>query len=43
MTVLPILGLVAAMILFRKKFKLTDEKIVSMNTELRERRGEANA
>ena len=43
MTILPILGLFAAMILFKNKFLLTDEKIVSMNTELKERRGEAHA
>ena len=40
MTVLPIIGLIAAVFLFRKKFLLTDEKIVSMNQELAERHGE---
>ena len=40
MTVLPIIGLFTAMILFRKKFLLTDEKIVSMNRELQARHGE---
>ena len=41
MTVLPIIGLFAAMILFRKKFLLTDEKIVSMSAELSARKGDA--
>jgi len=43
MTVLPIIGLIAAIILFTRKFELTDEKIISMNTELKRRRGEADA
>ena len=38
MTVLPIIGLFAAFFVFQKKFLLTDEKIVSMNTELNSRR-----
>ena len=41
MTVLPIIGLFAAMVLFRKKFLLTDEKIISMNNELTARHGES--
>ena len=39
MTVLPIIGLFAAMALFKKKFLLTDDKIESMNAELSSRRG----
>ena len=38
MTVLPIIGLFVALYVFKKKFLLTDEKIVSMNTELNSRR-----
>ncbi len=38
MTILPIIGLFAALILFKKRFLLTDEKIVSMNSELTARR-----
>ncbi|MBP3868533.1 MAG: hypothetical protein J6D38_05415, partial [Solobacterium sp.] len=38
MTVLPIIGLFVALYVFKKKFLLTDEKIVSMNTELNARR-----
>ena len=34
MTVLPIIGLIAALMLFKKKFLLTDEQIHSMNQEL---------
>ena len=34
MTVLPIIGLFGAFILFKNRFKLTDEKIESMNREL---------
>ena len=37
MTVLPFLGLFFAMILFRKKFKLTDQKSEEMIEELKER------
>ena len=37
MTVLPIIGLFAALFLFKKKFLLTDEQIQSMNRELAER------
>ena len=39
MTVLPIIGLFCAMFLFRKKFLLTDEKIVSMSNDLSSARG----
>ena len=39
MTVLPVIGLCCAMILFKRKFLLTDEKIVSMSNELISRRG----
>ena len=41
MTVLPVIGLSCAMILFKKRFLLTDEKIVSMSNELVSRRGAA--
>ena len=40
MTILPIIGLVAAMIVFHRKFKLTDDRIESMNEELKSRRQE---
>ena len=35
MTILPIIGLVAAIIVFRKKYILTDKKLEEINEELR--------
>ncbi len=40
MTVLPIIGLFCAMMVFKKKFLLTDEKIVTMNQELSMKHGD---
>ncbi len=41
MTILPIIGLIAAVILFNHRFHLTDAKIESMNAELKSRKQEA--
>ena len=41
MTVLPMIGLIAAGILFRKKFKLTDQRVQEISDELKQRRGES--
>ncbi|MBR2824471.1 MAG: MFS transporter [Clostridia bacterium] len=40
MTILPILGLVAAVLLFRKKFRMTDAYAAEIAEELKKRRGE---
>ncbi len=38
MTIIPIVGLIAAIILFRKKFILTDEKVEELATEIAKKR-----
>lgn len=43
MTVIPIIGLAAAYFVFKKKFRLTDQKIDEMNLQLKERNGDDNA
>ena len=40
MTILPILGLLAALIVFRRKFILTDEKADEISAQLRARHAE---
>ena len=40
MTLIPILGLIIAIIVFRKKFILTDEKVEDIANELAEKRGQ---
>ena len=41
MTILPVIGLLAATWIFAKKYILTDEKLTGINHTLQERRKEA--
>ena len=41
MTIVPIVGLLIAILVFKKKFILTDEKIVEISAQIQERRGNA--
>ena len=41
MTVLPVIGLVTALLIFRRKFRLTDEYAEQLSEELKKKRGEA--